>query len=404
MFLLFFPFSQRIPRYELLFREVLKHTPKFHPDRKVFISGYSKIKNIARAINEEQRQLEEMATLLQIQSTIRGDFGSLLQPHRRFVRSGPLRQTKASLLGRDSVSPRIVYLFSDLLIVTDLDSKFKSFISMEGALIQEFTDGRHIHSFGFKITPESRVGGGGGGGGGATERAGGEVRRKKSSWNDSNGWNTFDGPSIMSASNLLSSSSSSTLSPSASPSSFSRSSSHSKEKELTFVCTDLNERNEWVVSLREVQDKIILKRDETRQRRMRIRNRITSNRQRSRMEQDETGKMKTIKGASRIHNVIMQSLKELQAKQGLSTRKIEGQVEEETGEEEEPYFKLYESRNGSAKQLEGSDSNLSEFSKDSETRAVPTNQANEGSAQQHANTNEVGRTRRSTHHDRAKSM
>ena len=99
---------QRIPRYELLLREMIRYTKKDHPVRALACSAsgsvragsqslaeqehaklaeaFEKIQSIASRVNEDQRQVENMSKLLEIQNRISGDFGTLMQPHRRLVR------------------------------------------------------------------------------------------------------------------------------------------------------------------------------------------------------------------------------------------------------------------------------------------------------------------------------
>jgi hypothetical protein len=59
---------QRICRYPLLLKELLKYTPPNHGDRLDLESAVSQIEDLIRSINETKRQLEE-STLLQSQIT-----------------------------------------------------------------------------------------------------------------------------------------------------------------------------------------------------------------------------------------------------------------------------------------------------------------------------------------------
>jgi hypothetical protein len=83
---------QRIPRYRLLFEELIRNCPR-HRLRDVHCldSAYESIRSIATSINESKRQSENDQRLLEWQAKIRGHFPSpLVQPHRRLIRDGGL--------------------------------------------------------------------------------------------------------------------------------------------------------------------------------------------------------------------------------------------------------------------------------------------------------------------------
>jgi hypothetical protein len=73
---------------------------------------------------------------------------TLLQPHRRLIREGPLQSISTkSLFGSIKMSNRVFFLFSDILLWTGVDFEFKgarhSFISLHSLLL--------IHSFIYHI-------------------------------------------------------------------------------------------------------------------------------------------------------------------------------------------------------------------------------------------------------------
>jgi hypothetical protein len=114
---------QRVPRYLLLLRELLRFTPAEHAHRSSLERAIKKIGAIATHINEMQRAFENGSTLLEMQHQITGmtDELNLFQPHRRLCRHGILTLVKqegtggialtAELLGQ----PAMVILFNDLI-------------------------------------------------------------------------------------------------------------------------------------------------------------------------------------------------------------------------------------------------------------------------------------------------
>jgi hypothetical protein len=91
---------QRIPRYELLLRELKRYTLKTDPGYPALEEAFDKIKAIASHVNEEKRKIESMSKLVEIQSKIQGDFGTLLQAHRHLIRKRSLAMQHSILACR----------------------------------------------------------------------------------------------------------------------------------------------------------------------------------------------------------------------------------------------------------------------------------------------------------------
>ncbi len=82
---------QRIPRYSLLLRELIKHTPPSHPDLKGLQQALERVDGIAVFLNEEKRRAEEYALIVALQeklvpSKTRSKLVSLTSGFRRIVR------------------------------------------------------------------------------------------------------------------------------------------------------------------------------------------------------------------------------------------------------------------------------------------------------------------------------
>ncbi|XP_076358964.1 uncharacterized protein LOC143251577 [Tachypleus tridentatus] len=113
---------QRIPRYELLIKELLKHTPVDHPDHQPLVLAQKEVHELAVQINRMEReafQHEQMQQKIrEIEHLIEGVM-DLVQPDRTFIRydlvtiSGALNTKKE----------RCIFLFSDLLIITSIKRK-----------------------------------------------------------------------------------------------------------------------------------------------------------------------------------------------------------------------------------------------------------------------------------------
>ncbi|KAJ7319655.1 hypothetical protein JRQ81_019166 [Phrynocephalus forsythii] len=113
---------QRIPRYELLVKDLLKHTPEGHPDYPFLKEAQRNIKQVAERINKGMKSAEEVernARIVQeIESHIEG-MEDLQAPLRKFLRQEMVVEMKAVGGKKD----RSLFLFSDLLVCTTLKRK-----------------------------------------------------------------------------------------------------------------------------------------------------------------------------------------------------------------------------------------------------------------------------------------
>ncbi|XP_022250680.1 rho guanine nucleotide exchange factor 17-like [Limulus polyphemus] len=113
---------QRIPRYELLIKELLKHTPVDHPDHQSLVLAQKEVHELAVKINKMERQAFQYEQLQQrvkdIENLIDGAV-DLVQPDRTFIRYDDV--TVSGGLG--SKKERCIFLFSDLLLITSVKRK-----------------------------------------------------------------------------------------------------------------------------------------------------------------------------------------------------------------------------------------------------------------------------------------
>ncbi|XP_056417198.1 rho guanine nucleotide exchange factor 17 isoform X2 [Hyla sarda] len=113
---------QRIPRYELIVKDLLKHTPEDHPDHLCLLNAQRNIKQLAERINKGMRSAEEAERdtriLQEIEAHIEG-MEDLQVPFRRFVRQEMVVEVKAVGGKKD----RSLFLFTDLLLCTTLKRK-----------------------------------------------------------------------------------------------------------------------------------------------------------------------------------------------------------------------------------------------------------------------------------------
>ncbi|XP_022242017.1 rho guanine nucleotide exchange factor 17-like, partial [Limulus polyphemus] len=113
---------QRIPRYELLIKELLKHTPVDHPDHQSLVLAQKEVHELAVQINRMEReafQHEQMQQKIRdVEHLIEGVM-DLVQPDRTFIRYDLVTISGALSTKKE----RCIFLFSDLLIITSIKRK-----------------------------------------------------------------------------------------------------------------------------------------------------------------------------------------------------------------------------------------------------------------------------------------
>jgi hypothetical protein len=101
---------QRIPRYQLLLRELLKNTPETHTDHAYLTQSLEKITELAFKINDTIREKQELEQLIEIQRRFTGH-PEIVVPGRVFLREGPVVK-----ICRKTPKARWFFLFSDSIV------------------------------------------------------------------------------------------------------------------------------------------------------------------------------------------------------------------------------------------------------------------------------------------------
>lgn len=104
---------QRVPRYKLLLKQLLDHTPKNHQDYEKLKDALHNISEVTQGINEYIREHENFQKMLDIQNSLGGRAPKLIVPGRKFIKEGPLMKVTKNGSGSHE---RMFFLFSDILI------------------------------------------------------------------------------------------------------------------------------------------------------------------------------------------------------------------------------------------------------------------------------------------------
>lgn len=134
-----------MPRYLLLLKELQRHTPAAHPHAASIESAIGKIGNIAKHINETQRQHENASVLLEFQHQIHNlpEEIHLMEPHRRLMRHGILKLLKqegtastGALQTTDYERNCVAILFNDMIVYTTLEHDFRGWLKLQACTLK----------------------------------------------------------------------------------------------------------------------------------------------------------------------------------------------------------------------------------------------------------------------------
>ena len=132
---------QRIPRYKLLLRDLVKETPENHVDFKNLQAAYEKIDYVAGFVNEQKREAEHRKIVLNLSENLSESLQNvLLKPNRKLLKHGKV-QLKKDEIKKDEVETLIdskeisMYLFNDLILLIN-ENEEPTQINFEFSIIQ----------------------------------------------------------------------------------------------------------------------------------------------------------------------------------------------------------------------------------------------------------------------------
>ncbi|KAL7719886.1 FYVE [Entamoeba marina] len=130
---------QRLPRYNLLLNELLKHTEEEHPDYANIIEAIKCIKECTQFANDSVRERERRDKLITISQAVEGaSSADIVKPNRVFLKSGHLIE-----IGKKVQKKRFFYLFTDLLMYGNGDEKKLTVLGMyniESLIVKDVKD------------------------------------------------------------------------------------------------------------------------------------------------------------------------------------------------------------------------------------------------------------------------
>lgn len=111
---------QRMPRYELLLRELISHTPDDHPDLTALKSAYDNLKEVSKSINEFKRSAEQKVRLMEIQADLRTTCPDLAQPYRKYV-----DEVEVGVIVKKALKKHTLLLLNDQVMIVKCNNSQK---------------------------------------------------------------------------------------------------------------------------------------------------------------------------------------------------------------------------------------------------------------------------------------
>lgn len=144
---------QRICKYPLILKELLRFTGPSHPDHIPLLNAIKKMEEITTQINDHRRDVENMQMLTTIQRQLDGLDIKLAEPGRCFVREGTLLKVNP----RGKVQARHFILLSDMLIwakgkngisIKKSHLQYKGMLRLDLAVVRDTpSEKKQLHKF-----------------------------------------------------------------------------------------------------------------------------------------------------------------------------------------------------------------------------------------------------------------
>lgn len=132
---------QRITRYPLLLKELLKQTPKSSKDYAHLESSIVRIDEIVKSANEEKRVNDTVIKLIEIQNSFASQEGLKFSANCKFILESKFKELDQKT---QKTAKRHFFLFSDMfLIAKEVGKKYKKVASipLDGCIIWDIKTG-----------------------------------------------------------------------------------------------------------------------------------------------------------------------------------------------------------------------------------------------------------------------
>jgi FYVE/RhoGEF/PH domain-containing protein 5/6 len=124
---------QRIPRYLLLIKEIMKNTSE-DEEYTSWSLVFDQVDKICSQINNSSKSREQSMKILKIQDKISGLDDPIVAPHRSFIKEAKAIRIRATTSGIGKFKIKL-YLFNDMILWTSRSNKFRGQLDLLGTKI-----------------------------------------------------------------------------------------------------------------------------------------------------------------------------------------------------------------------------------------------------------------------------
>ena len=104
---------QRIPRYVMMLKDLLKHTSTQHPDYANLLKAVKIMTDTTVLVDRKADDAKNAQKVLEVADSILDAPSSIVQPNRKWVKDGPV----GLIVSPTDIRPRYAYLFTDVLLL-----------------------------------------------------------------------------------------------------------------------------------------------------------------------------------------------------------------------------------------------------------------------------------------------
>ncbi len=104
---------QRIPRYVMMLKDLLKHTSTQHPDYNNLLKAVKIMTDTTVLVDRKAEDAKNAQKVLEVADSIVESPLPIVQPNRKWVKDGPV----GLIVGPGEVRPRYAFLFTDVLLL-----------------------------------------------------------------------------------------------------------------------------------------------------------------------------------------------------------------------------------------------------------------------------------------------
>jgi len=128
-FYLIFPI-QRIPRYHLYIRQLLKYTDEDHPEHHILTEAEKAVQEVCENLNEQKRKAEQFSELKKLHQRIQNFNEPIWAPNRSFISEHKCCIPQKNMIFQGySVRKGIFFVFNDIILLCNSNNEYERHVN-----------------------------------------------------------------------------------------------------------------------------------------------------------------------------------------------------------------------------------------------------------------------------------